>query len=59
MEDEKHKKVFENNHFKVLEDDVVRPDGQDGKYATIRFPAGGSVLPIDENKFVYLTERFR
>ncbi len=53
------KTVFENDHFKVLEDEVVRPDGQDSKYATIRFPAGASVLPIDENDFVYLTEQFR
>jgi 8-oxo-dGTP pyrophosphatase MutT (NUDIX family) len=53
------KKIFENDHFKVLEDEVVRPDGEDGKYATIRFPAGASVLPVDENNFVYLTKQFR
>lgn len=53
------KKIFENDFFKVFEDDVVEPDGKDGKYATIDFPSGVSVLPIDDEGNVYLTRQFR
>lgn len=53
------RKIFENDFFKVFEDDVVQPDGKDGKYATIDFPPGVSILPADENEYVYLTRQFR
>lgn len=52
-------KVFGNDYFKVFEDKVVQPDGKDGKYATIEFVPGISVLPIDDEDFVYLTKQFR
>ena len=56
----KHRrKVFENDFFKVFEDEVVRPDGKDGTYATICFVRGTSVLPVDDDGFVYLTKQFR
>jgi 8-oxo-dGTP pyrophosphatase MutT (NUDIX family) len=53
------RKVFENDFFKVFEDEVIKPDGKDGKYATIRFVKGVSVLPVDDEGFVYLTKQFR
>jgi 8-oxo-dGTP pyrophosphatase MutT (NUDIX family) len=53
------KKIFENDFFKVLEDEVIQPDGKDGTYATIRFPPGACVLPLDENGVIYLTRQFR
>ena len=53
------KKMFENDFFKVFQDDVVEPDGKDGKYATIKFPPGVSVLPIDDEGNVYITKQFR
>ena len=53
------KKIFENSFFKVFEDEVVQPDGKDSTYATIRFPAGASVLPLDDDGFIYLTKQFR
>lgn len=53
------KKIFENSFFKVFEDEVIQPDGKDGTYATIRFPAGASVLPLDDDGFIYLTKQFR
>ena len=53
------KRVFENDFFTVFEDDVVKPTGDDGKYATIRFNPGAAVLPIDEDENVYLTRQFR
>ena len=53
------RKIFENDFFKVFEDDVVQPDGKDGKYATIRFVGGVSVLPVDDDRYIYLTKQFR
>lgn len=55
----KTEKKFENGFFAVFEDDVVRPDGKDDKYATVRFKPGAAVLPIDDDDFVYLTHQFR
>src|SRR5215204_317627 len=53
------RKVFENSFFKLFEDDVVQPDGKDGKYATTCFVGGVSVLPLDDDGFIYLTKQFR
>lgn len=52
-------KRFENEFFKVYEDDVIQPDGRPGTYATIKFPAGVAVLPVDEDGTAYLTRQFR
>ncbi|MEP7213080.1 MAG: NUDIX hydrolase [Acidobacteriota bacterium] len=52
-------KIFENDFFKVAEDDVVRPDGKDSKYATIDFKPGVAVLPIDDDGLIHLTRQFR
>lgn len=52
-------KRFENDFFKVYEDKVIQPDGKNGKYATLEFVPGISVLPIDDENYVYLTEQFR
>src|SRR6478672_5465358 len=53
------KKIYENAFFGVFEDDVVKPTGDDGKYATIRFKTGVAVLPIDDHENIYLTRQFR
>lgn len=53
------KKIFGNDFFKVFEDEVIHPDGKSGKYATIHFPPGVSVLPVDDEGNVYLTRQFR
>ena len=53
------KKIFENSFFAVFEDDVIKPTGDDGKYATVRFKTGVAVLPIDDEDNVYLTNQFR
>jgi 8-oxo-dGTP pyrophosphatase MutT (NUDIX family) len=53
------KKVFQNAFFAVFEDDVTKPTGDDGRYATVHFNDGVAVLPIDENGDVYLTRQFR
>ena len=53
------KKKFANDFFTVFEDKVVQPDGNDGKYATIDLKDGVSVLPIDDDGFVYITKQFK
>src|SRR5688500_1937629 len=53
------KKVYENDFVKVCEDDVIKPDGKDGKYATIHLKPGAWVLPVDDEGNVYLTRPFR
>lgn len=53
------KKIFENDFFKVFEDEVIQPDGQDGKYATIEFPPGACALAVDDEDNIYLTRQFR
>lgn len=56
---EKTEKVFANDYFKVYDDSVIQPDGKEGKYAIVEFVSGVSVLPIDDQDYVYLTEQFR
>ncbi|HEY0458661.1 MAG TPA: NUDIX hydrolase [Pyrinomonadaceae bacterium] len=53
------RKIFENDFFKVLEDEVIQPDGKESTYATIRLLPGAAVLPVDDDGFVYLTKQFR
>ena len=53
------RKIYENDFFKVIEDDVIQPDGKDGKYAAVEMKAGVSVLPVDADGSVYLTRQFR
>jgi len=53
------KKKFANGFFTVYEDDVIRPDGKPGTYATIDFLPGVAILPIDNERNVYLTRQFR
>jgi len=53
------REVFRNDFFKVFNDKVIQPNGEDGEYATIEFVPGVSILPIDDEDFVYLTKQFR
>jgi ADP-ribose pyrophosphatase len=43
----------------VTQDDVVRPDGRPGTFSVVRIKAGVSVLALDDEGSVYLTEEFR
>lgn len=49
---------YENRWISVTEDQVIRPDGKDGIFGTVRMNDGVSVLPLDERGFVYLTDEF-
>ncbi len=53
------KQIFSNDFFEVFEDQVVQPDGQEAKFATIKFKEGVAVLPYDDEGNVYLTKQFR
>lgn len=53
------RRVYENELFKVFEDKVIKPDGKAGTYSTIKFIPGVSVLPVDDDGFIYLTKQFR
>lgn len=51
--------VFKNEFIEVTEDDVVKPDGREGKYATVKMTPGVCVLPVDDEGNVYLLKQFR
>ena len=42
----------------IRKDDVIRPDGQPGTYSVVDVKPGVSVLAIDDENQVYLTEEF-
>jgi 8-oxo-dGTP pyrophosphatase MutT (NUDIX family) len=52
---EKHKDEF----MEVVEDRVVKPDGEPGTFTVARMLPGVSVLALDDEGFVYLTREFR
>lgn len=49
---------YKNPWIEVREDQVIRPDGKPGIFGVVNMKAGISVLPIDEEGFVYLTKEF-
>lgn len=49
---------YENPWIRVREDKVIRPDGKDGIFGVVEMLSGVSVLPLDDDGFVYLTEEF-
>ena len=49
---------YKNQWILVREDQVIRPDGKDGIFGVVEMVAGISVLPLDDNEFVYLTKEF-
>jgi 8-oxo-dGTP pyrophosphatase MutT (NUDIX family) len=40
-------------------DEIVKPDGEPGRYATMRMRPGVAALPLDAEGFVYLVRMFR
>lgn len=50
---------YQNAFMEVFEDQVLRPDGTSGCYATVTMKPGVAVLPIDAEGTVYLTKQFR
>lgn len=50
---------YENPWLRVEEHHVIHPNGEAGLFGVVRMKAGVSVLAIDEEDFVYLTQEFR
>jgi 8-oxo-dGTP pyrophosphatase MutT (NUDIX family) len=51
--------VYKGELMEVFEDEVIKPDGKEGTYSTIRLKDGASVLALDKDGFVYLVKEFR
>lgn len=50
---------YESELIELYEDEVIKPNGEPGTYAIACVKAGVSVLPLDEEGFVYLARDFR
>ena len=50
--------VYQDPWIHVRQDDVLRPDGKPGTYSVVGLKPGVSVLAIDDENSVYLTEEF-
>jgi 8-oxo-dGTP pyrophosphatase MutT (NUDIX family) len=51
--------VYQGELMKVFEDAVIKPDGQDSTYATVRAKDGAGVLALDDEGFAYFVKEFR
>lgn len=51
--------MYQNPWFEVIEDDVIRPDGEPGMYATIRTKSGVGTVVVDDEQQVVLVAQFR
>ena len=52
------KEVYRDAWIALDRDEVIRPDGQPGTHCILRLKSGVSVLPMDDQGMVYLTEEF-
>lgn len=50
---------YKNELIEVFEDEVIKPDGEEGSYATVRLKDGAGVLAIDDEGFAYFAKEFR
>jgi ADP-ribose pyrophosphatase len=53
------REVYRDPWMHLVRDEVLRPDGQPGSFAVVHIKAGVSVLALDDEDHVYLTEEFR
>ncbi|MCU7495489.1 MAG: NUDIX hydrolase [Ignavibacteria bacterium] len=53
------KLIYKNHFIEVNEDEVIKPDGSQGRYATVKMERGVCILPVDGENNVYLTKQFR
>jgi len=49
---------YKNPWIDVFEDQIIRPDGKSGIFGIVIMKGGVSVLPLDEEGYVYMTEEF-
>ena len=50
--------VYRDPWMAVRKDDVIRPDGRPGTHSVVTIKPGVSVLALDDQRAVYLTEEF-
>lgn len=50
--------IYKDPWIDVRCDEVIRPDGTPGTHSHVQMKCGVSVLPLDEEGYVYLTEEF-
>lgn len=50
--------IYRDPWMRVRKDDVIRPDGAPGTHGVVILNSGVSVLPLDADNCVYLTEEF-
>jgi ADP-ribose pyrophosphatase len=53
------RRKFKNDLIELSEDEVVKPDGSEGVYATVRMKDGVAVLAVDEEGAAYFAQEFR
>lgn len=53
------KVVHKNPWYEVVQDDVLMPSGQQGKYTYVNRRTAAIVIPMDEQDNVYLTKQYR
>ena len=51
--------VYESELMQVSEDEVIKPNGEEGKYATVRLADGAGILALDDDGTAYLVKEFR
>ncbi|GAB5405998.1 MAG: NUDIX hydrolase [Aureliella sp.] len=52
------KEMYRDPWIRVQRDEVIRPDGADGTYATVELKSGVCVIAMDEHQNVHMTEEF-
>lgn len=52
------REIYRDRWIALRKDDVIRPDGQPGTHCVVHLKPGVSVLALDEDRHVYLTDEF-
>jgi 8-oxo-dGTP pyrophosphatase MutT (NUDIX family) len=52
-------KKYADEFLELNVDQVIKPDGKTGSYATVQLKSGVAILPMDKEGNVYLTRQFR
>lgn len=50
---------FQNEFINIVEDEVIKPDGTQGSYASVRINDGVGILAMDDKGNAYLVKEFR
>jgi ADP-ribose pyrophosphatase len=52
-------RLYKDHFVEFRVDDVLKPDGEPGKYAILKMLPGVSVVALDDEGFIYLVKMFR